>query len=256
MINEVKKFIAERLRDEDLYKKVLETLQFVLDDSENGYKDIIQKYNDPSQLDPEATKAILDEFGYSYIADIFTLFEAQDLVNLIKYLNFISLMKGHRDGLETVFEFLGLDYEITEWWEYLEGKDVTYGEVGLTPFGYAIKSYKNLDDSQYLKAVDTNYFFTQSSGTVSFWYRYDISVLAPRDEFILADANNHLAITQNGDLELSGNLGYNLFTGLNLLDGQWHLISFTLNGNNLNNVFVDGNEIPLQQIIYNYHPLK
>jgi len=126
MINDVKKFIAERLRDEDLYAKVLEMLQHVLDDSEIGYNDIIQKYNDPAQLDPEATEALLAEFGFSYIGDIFSLFEAQDLVSLVRYLNFISLMKGHRDGLEVILEFLGLDYEIVEWWEGNAGEDVTY----------------------------------------------------------------------------------------------------------------------------------
>lgn len=126
MIENVKKFIAERLRDEELYAKVLEMLQYVLDESQIGYNDIIEKYNDPSQLDPEATEALLAEFGFSYIADIFTLFESQDLVQLVRYLNFISLMKGHRDGLEVIFEFLGLNYEVVEWWEGNDGKDVTY----------------------------------------------------------------------------------------------------------------------------------
>jgi hypothetical protein len=257
MINEVRKFIAERLRDEDLYKKVLETLQYVLDDAEVGYKDIIEKYNDPSQLDPEATKAILEEFGYSYIADIFTLFESQDLVELIRYLNFISLMKGHRDGLEVIFEFLSLDYKITEWWEYQNGEDVSYGEIGLVPFGYAIKNYNNLDDSMYLKVIENSYITNVSNATIGIWYRYNIATLAPRDEYILSDdtTSTHVAINANGDLEFFGN-GYNLFTGLNLLDGQWHYISYTVLGHNLNNVFVDGVELPLQQIIYGFNPTK
>jgi len=145
MINDVKKFIAERLRDEDLYAKVLEMLQHVLDDSEIGYNDIIQKYNDPAQLDPEATEALLAEFGFSYIGDIFSLFEAQDLVSLVRYLNFISLMKGHRDGLEVILEFLILFtinyvYPVLQWLELVY--EDTYGEYELMSHGVDDKIHK------------------------------------------------------------------------------------------------------------------
>jgi hypothetical protein len=259
MIEDVKKYIAERLRDEDLYAKVLETLQWILDETEVGYNDIIQKYNDPSQLDVEATRAILEEFGYSYIADIFSLFESQDLVQLIKYLNFISLMKGHRDGLTTVFDFLELDNEITEWWEYQDGKDVTYGDSGLTPFGYATKMYYNLDVDQGLVSVENNKFSEIQTGTVAFWYRFNIATDTPQIDYILSDGEidpKYIAVLPNGDLELySGNT--ETVTGLNLQDGQWHCITVSFQSNYVDCVIVDGTPcaIPANSL-YNLIPYK
>jgi hypothetical protein len=258
MIQNVKKYIAERLRDEDLYAKVLDTLQAILDESEIGYNDIIQKYNDPSQLDPEATRAILEELGYSYIADIFSLFESQDLVQLIKYMNFISLMKGHRDGLETVFEFLGLDFEITEWWEYQEGKDVTYGDSGLTPIGYTTKTYYNLDVNQGLVSVQNTKFSDISEGTVCFWYKFNISTETPQIDYILSEGtvvSKYVAVLANGDLELLGGSS-EVVTGLNLQDGEYHCISITFQGDYARKVFVDGTEHLLNNTVYQLRPYK
>lgn len=127
MINNIDKLIPQKLRDDALFKKLVEILNDMCAEDKARFRDIIDKYRDPTSIDPEGAKVIISEFGFDYITSMLQVLSAEEIGTLTAYMAFISLMKSHRDGLEVIFNLLGYAYEIVEWWEFRNGVDVSYG---------------------------------------------------------------------------------------------------------------------------------
>jgi hypothetical protein len=106
------KFLPENLQDKELFKKFCELLDKVIEKEDELIQPILQK------LDPENLEDIEDvykEFGFDYLTNLLRIEETSKI--LATYFSLLRTLKGKRSGLELLFQLLGWDYEITEWWE-------------------------------------------------------------------------------------------------------------------------------------------
>ena len=107
------KFIPESLQDEKLFDKFTTLLDIVLEKEKEVINPILHK------LDPQESKEdiedIYKEFGFDYLVDMLSVEETSKI--LATYFSLIRMYKGKRSGLELLFQLLGWEYEIVEWWE-------------------------------------------------------------------------------------------------------------------------------------------
>lgn len=116
MINNLITLIPEALREKPFYVKIIEILTHILDEREEDFNDILNKFRDFDQLHEEALKSLIQEFGYDYITDILT-FTVDEIRTLSAFLYLIHSLKGHKQGLDLVMRLLNIDYTVVEWWE-------------------------------------------------------------------------------------------------------------------------------------------
>lgn len=110
-------FLPPKHQEQALYVDFCDIYQYAYDKYAN-YDDIKYKYRDILSLNEDAVRAIVYEFGFSYILDVFELTQGISNINIILgFLSAIHALKGHRSGLELVFQLFGLDYTLLEWWE-------------------------------------------------------------------------------------------------------------------------------------------
>jgi len=105
------------VRQQDIYPKVSEMMDFIISNFESEITDTKFKWTGPNQLSEDTIKEIITELGFGYIRgvmDTITNFEFNTLVSFVSLLN---LLKGQREGFELVLRLLGFDSIIIEWWE-------------------------------------------------------------------------------------------------------------------------------------------
>lgn len=129
-ITEVNKFISKARRNKELWKKINEMMSYVMTNAVLELSDVKNKYTDPSQLETETIKEILNELGFSYIVDIMDTITGFEFNTMLSFVQYIGQLKGTRKGLELVLKLMGFDSVIKEWWE--DPNDI--GE----PWGYEI----------------------------------------------------------------------------------------------------------------------
>lgn len=117
-ITDVDQFIAKYLReDSELYVKMREMMQYVVDNTVEELGDVKYKYTHPEKLKDEAIKAIIAEQGFDYIVNVMNTIDGLEFNTMLSFMDLINQLKGTRKGLELVLKLLGFDSIIKEWWE-------------------------------------------------------------------------------------------------------------------------------------------
>jgi len=110
-------FLPKKIKDYPLYVDFCDIYQYAFDKYAN-FDDIKKKYRDILTLNEDAVRAVVDEFGFGYVLDVFELSQGVlDVNTVLGFLSAIHALKGHRSGLELVFQLFGLKYTLLEWWE-------------------------------------------------------------------------------------------------------------------------------------------
>ena len=116
-LSDVKTFIAEKLRDDELWVKMSELLQYVIDNFQTELNDVRNKHFGADATREEVVKATIEELGFKYIDDIANTLSPFEITFLIDFVSLLNLLKGSREGVRIVLELLGFDAIINEWWE-------------------------------------------------------------------------------------------------------------------------------------------
>jgi hypothetical protein len=111
------KYIPAKLRDTDLNLKIIDIINNLTAEQMLEFNDILLKYKDPYNITDQAAREVISEFGFDYITEIVEALSSEELGTLVTYMSLISSLKGHRDGLELIFNLLDFAYELVEWWE-------------------------------------------------------------------------------------------------------------------------------------------
>lgn len=124
-------FIAENLRRHELYPKISEMLNYIVEQyAVTDIQDVEFKFTDPDKLSEDAISAIIEEYGFRYINEIVDTLTGIETNILIHFISLLHLLKGHRRGLELVLKVLGFDSVIEEWWEQSpKGEPATFNMV-------------------------------------------------------------------------------------------------------------------------------
>ena len=115
--NESITYIAQKVRDQELYPKVAEMIDFIVAGFEDEIQDVKKKWTGPDVLREETVKQVIEELGFAYIRDVMDTITNFEFNTLLSYVSLISLLKGSREGYELVLKLLGFDSIILEWWE-------------------------------------------------------------------------------------------------------------------------------------------
>lgn len=91
-------------------------LDKALEDYEDAYSHIRDKFRDPDGVDDVISKEVIKEMGYQYIVDILEL-TATEIRKLRANINLIHFLKGGKEGLTRVFDYLDVEATTEEWWE-------------------------------------------------------------------------------------------------------------------------------------------
>jgi hypothetical protein len=110
-------YIAPDLRDFEIYPKICELVQYIVDNFENDYSDIINKYQNPALASDDVISEVINEYGFGYINELIDTLENVDISILLNFMSLLHFLKGTRAGLELVLETLGFQAIIVEWWE-------------------------------------------------------------------------------------------------------------------------------------------
>ena len=105
------------LEDFELYPKVQEMAQYVVQRYDEEIKDFRLKYRGPDEVREQVIKEILKELGYDFIVSVMDTINDFEFNTLLGYVSIIANLKGHRNGLEIVLRLLGFSSIIKEWWE-------------------------------------------------------------------------------------------------------------------------------------------
>lgn len=176
--NEVGQFIPENLQEYDLWPKIQEMMQYILDNGIEEMKDFREKYTGPDQVSEDVVKEILIEQGFSYIVDIMDTITDFEFNTLITYVSLISQLKGNRKGLELVLRLLGFESVIREWWEDPDdlGEPWTYD---LTVLANASNVPDIFTTLQKVEVFSRNYVFAQISNIDIQFVLENFAELAP-----------------------------------------------------------------------------
>jgi len=112
------RFYPEKLRENfELYPKVIEITNHIIDGFFTEFDDTKFKYRGPDVVREEVIKEIIEERGFGYIKSIMDTISNFEFNVLLDFLGLINLLKGSRQGLELILKILGMDAVVTEWWE-------------------------------------------------------------------------------------------------------------------------------------------
>lgn len=107
-------YIAPDLRDFEIYPKICELVQYIVDNFENDYSDIINKYQNPALASDDVISEVINEYGFGYINELIDTLENVDISILLNFMSLLHFLKGTRAGLELVLETLGFQAIIAE----------------------------------------------------------------------------------------------------------------------------------------------
>ena len=126
--NDVSQFIPENLQEFELWPKIQELTQYILDNAVKELEDVRLKFSGPDVVSEDVVRAVIEEQGFNYIVEIMDTISNFEFNTLLSYVSLISQLKGSRDGIELVLRLLGFDSVIVEWWEVLNnpGEPLTY----------------------------------------------------------------------------------------------------------------------------------
>lgn len=110
-------FVPQNLQQQELYPKIAEMLDYIIDNFETELEDIKFKYRGPSVVREDVIKEIIIELGFEYIKDIMDTIDNFEFNVLLDFISLLNLLKGSREGLELVLKLLGFDSVVTEWWQ-------------------------------------------------------------------------------------------------------------------------------------------
>lgn len=116
-LSDVNNFLPAALKQYELYPKISEMLQFIIAGTAVELEDVKYKYSRPDVVSDEVIKQIVQELGFQYIRDVMDTIENFEFTALLDFLSLISLLKGHKSGLELILKLLSFDSIIKEWWE-------------------------------------------------------------------------------------------------------------------------------------------
>lgn len=119
--------VAENLRELEIYPKVTDMLNYIIDKMATEFADVENKFIDPNLVDEEVVSEIIREYGFEYINDIAATLTTLDSSLLLHFVSLLNLLKGHRSGLELILRVLGFESVISEWWEQSpKGEPMTF----------------------------------------------------------------------------------------------------------------------------------
>lgn len=159
---DVKTYVVKHARDRELWKKISDMTQYVVDGAVEDLKDVKLKNNGPDQVSEDVIRAILTEQGFDYIVSVMDTITNFEFNTLISYIDLIKQLKGNRDGLELVLRLLGFDSIIQEWWEdpQDEGEPWTYEIIVLFNTSIVPDIFETLEKVQ---EFSRNYVFAKIS---------------------------------------------------------------------------------------------
>lgn len=125
------KFIPEKLREDyELYPKLVDMLNYIVQGYAEEFKDIRLKNSGPDEVSEEVIKEIIRELGFDYITSVMDTITGFQFNSLLEFISLVNLLKGSRTGFELILKLLGFDSVITEWWEmYPKGQPQTFNIV-------------------------------------------------------------------------------------------------------------------------------
>ena len=162
-------YVAEKIRDQEIYPKVTEMLDFIISNFEAEMVDVKNKWTDPNALSEDTIKEIIKELGFTYIKNVMDTITNFQFNTLLQFVSLIGLLKGHRDGLELVLKLLGFDSIIVEWWETTNEEPWTFEIIILMNSTFVPDIFKTLDK---LKIFISNYVFPTISN-IDFRFNLD-----------------------------------------------------------------------------------
>lgn len=118
-----KSYLPKAIANNPLYVEVCDTIDKVIADNEYEFRDILNKYKDYSNQQGQAVQETLKEFGFESLLKILDLPDTTS-ARLGYFLNAISLLKGHKEGLILVTRLLGGNAQISEWYDNWKGHSV------------------------------------------------------------------------------------------------------------------------------------
>lgn len=143
-------YIPKGLVSQELYPRICDVIDEVISKNETEFKDILNKYKDYSDQSGEAVQETLKEFGYESIIKILNLPDTT-AARLGFFINAISLLKGHKEGVVLVCRLLGGNAVIKEWFDDFIG--YSDGEwIASTPYtdDFTIRAMCPADGNTYL----------------------------------------------------------------------------------------------------------
>ncbi len=131
----VSNLIPEKLVDQELYTKIIEILDYVVDDYEDDFKDILNKYRDFTDQNPEGVKLTIGEMGFGDVLDVLDLSDSQIAI-FGYFVGLIGLLKGTSEGIILVSRLLGGNAKVTDWWQTVPNlTPYTFNLVWTIPYG-------------------------------------------------------------------------------------------------------------------------
>jgi len=116
-LRDVQNFIAKHKKDKELWVKIQELVQYVVDGVNMDMAPVKYKLTNPGSLDNEPIKQIITELGYSYIKDVMDTLDGFSFSTMTAFVDLIGNLKGTRRGMELVLKLMGFDSIIKEWWQ-------------------------------------------------------------------------------------------------------------------------------------------
>lgn len=115
-----KSYIPKGIFNNALYVEVCDAIDKVISDNEYEFRDILNKYKDFTNQQGQAAQETLKEFGFANLLKILDLPDSTS-ARLGYFLNAITLLKGHKEGLILVTRLLGGNAQISEWYDIWKG---------------------------------------------------------------------------------------------------------------------------------------
>ncbi len=143
-------YIPKGIVSNDLYQKIVEAIDYVIANNETDFLDILNKYKDFTNQQGQGCKETLKEFGFENIIRILDIPDST-AARLAYFVNAISMLKGHKEGLILVTRLLGGFAFVTEWFDGWTGySSTTY--TSLTPYilDDTVINVSSLDGVEYL----------------------------------------------------------------------------------------------------------
>jgi hypothetical protein len=116
-VQDVLSFIPPNLRENELYPKLSEMMNFIMDQAVADLVDTKYKWTGPEFQEKVVIQEIIKELGFEYISEVMDTITNFEFNTLLSFVSLINLLKGSRTGLELVLILLGFDSAISEWWE-------------------------------------------------------------------------------------------------------------------------------------------
>jgi hypothetical protein len=140
------KYVPEKLRDYELYPKLVEMLNYIIQGYAKEFEDVRLKNSGPDQVSERVITEIIQELGFGYITDVMATISGFQFNSLLEFISLVNLLKGSRTGFELILKLLGFDSVITEWWEASpQGEPMTFSIIVIMNNTYVTNVQDTLD---------------------------------------------------------------------------------------------------------------